>query len=235
MAVSERANRVTTTVLSWVGGYVDTAGFLGLNGLFTAHVTGNLVVAGSEIAGAGGEAVWVRLAVIPVFIAAVALTTVLSRLRVGGAAHFLMLEAVLLLLFALVSVRLIPHGQHKVDPTTMFLSGAIGVFALGIQNGLMREKLGKLTPTTIMTGNLTQFTIDAAALLVLLVRPMAENAAAERQEARARLQRFGGTLLGFIAGAACGAYFMRAIGFWALLLPALAALLLALWMISRSE
>ena len=30
-------------LLSVNGGFVDTAGFLGLQGLFTAHVTGNFV------------------------------------------------------------------------------------------------------------------------------------------------------------------------------------------------
>ena len=29
---------IATAVLSWVAGYVDTAGFLRLNGLFTAQV-----------------------------------------------------------------------------------------------------------------------------------------------------------------------------------------------------
>jgi uncharacterized membrane protein YoaK (UPF0700 family) len=37
-------------ILSWVAGYPNTSGFLRLNGLFTAHITGNLIVAGAEIA-----------------------------------------------------------------------------------------------------------------------------------------------------------------------------------------
>jgi uncharacterized membrane protein YoaK (UPF0700 family) len=32
------------------GGYVDTAGFLALQGLFTAHVTGNFVTLGASLA-----------------------------------------------------------------------------------------------------------------------------------------------------------------------------------------
>ena len=31
------------------GGYVDTAGFLALQGLFTAHVTGNFVTIGAAL------------------------------------------------------------------------------------------------------------------------------------------------------------------------------------------
>ena len=40
-------------LLSFTAGYVDTAGFLALQGLFTAHVTGNFVTLGASLA-------WVR-------------------------------------------------------------------------------------------------------------------------------------------------------------------------------
>ena len=35
--------------LSLLAGYVDTAGFLALHGLFTAHVTGNFVTMGAAL------------------------------------------------------------------------------------------------------------------------------------------------------------------------------------------
>ena len=37
-------------LLSFNAGLVDTAGFLGLQGLFTAHVTGNFVTLGAALA-----------------------------------------------------------------------------------------------------------------------------------------------------------------------------------------
>jgi len=55
----QQQERLLTGILGWVGGYVDTLGFIGLNGLFTAHVTGNLIVAGAEVVGTGEEGVWV--------------------------------------------------------------------------------------------------------------------------------------------------------------------------------
>src|SRR5689334_8131754 len=36
-------------LLSFNGGFVDTAGFIGLQGLFTAHVTGNFVTLGASL------------------------------------------------------------------------------------------------------------------------------------------------------------------------------------------
>src|SRR3569623_2879441 len=41
------------TLLAFNGGVVDTAGFLGLHGLFVAHVTGNFVTKGAAIVGGG--------------------------------------------------------------------------------------------------------------------------------------------------------------------------------------
>lgn len=41
---------LTPLLLSLNAGYVDTAGFLALQGLFTAHVAGNFVTLGASIA-----------------------------------------------------------------------------------------------------------------------------------------------------------------------------------------
>jgi uncharacterized membrane protein YoaK (UPF0700 family) len=37
------------TLLGFNGGFVDTAGFLGLQGLFTAHVTGDFVTLAAAV------------------------------------------------------------------------------------------------------------------------------------------------------------------------------------------
>jgi uncharacterized membrane protein YoaK (UPF0700 family) len=42
----------TPDLLTLNGGYVDTAGYLALQGLFTAHVTGNFVIAWGGLRGA---------------------------------------------------------------------------------------------------------------------------------------------------------------------------------------
>src|SRR4051795_11744998 len=68
-------------VLSLTAGYVDTAGFLALQGLFTAHVTGNFVTLGASLA-LGTSGALAKLLALPIFCAVVIairlLNTVLS-------------------------------------------------------------------------------------------------------------------------------------------------------------
>ena len=226
MTGAVRDERVATAILSWVAGFVDTAGFLRLNGLFTAHVTGNLVVAGAELAGARGEAVWVRLGVLPVFVAAVVLTSVFARTRSARLSNLLWLEVLALLLFAVIGIKIIPTDQQVVNTQMMFTVGAVGVFAMGVRNALMRESLSSLAPTTVMTGNLTQFVIDWTRLN--FIHDYDRSNSASTEDIRQRTRKFGSALVGFVVGAAFGAFFMQTIGFWSIFLPAIATALLAL-------
>ena len=67
------------TLLSFNGGYVDTAGFLALQGLFTAHVTGNFVTFGASVA-LGTSGAVTKLLALPTFCAVVVLARLLSHL-----------------------------------------------------------------------------------------------------------------------------------------------------------
>src|SRR5271170_4384132 len=58
------------TLLSFNGGYVDTVGYLSLQGLFTAHVTGNFVTIGAALV-FGTSGVVAKLLALPVFCATV--------------------------------------------------------------------------------------------------------------------------------------------------------------------
>ena len=78
-------------LLSLNGGYVDTAGFLALHGLFTTHVTGNFVTLGAALVQGSSGAV-AKLLALPVFCVVVAGVRLLSvalaakRLPTGRAA-----------------------------------------------------------------------------------------------------------------------------------------------------
>ena len=62
---------------SFTAGYVGTAGFLALQGLFTAHVTGNFVTLGASLA-LGTSGAVAKLLALPVFCAVVIAVRILS-------------------------------------------------------------------------------------------------------------------------------------------------------------
>jgi len=218
---------VSAALLSAVAGYVDTAGFLALYGLFTAHVTGDLVTAGAIVAERLRFGASARLAMIPTFMASVAATALFARaIRRRGNAPLVALLALMTLAlatFCATGVALRPFAKGP-DEWSVMLIGATGVIAMGVQNTLMRDALRTLSPTTIMTGNLTQFTID----LVEILLPMGGGDGGEgdlqkrtrvRTEVTARLVKFGLPLGGFVLGAALGARLTSSFGLWSIALP----------------
>src|SRR6266478_693597 len=74
----ERVGRVLPTVLSLIAGSADAIGFIGLGGLFTAHVTGNLVVLVAHVV-AGRKASVAAMMSVPVIVLALGLTRLLTR------------------------------------------------------------------------------------------------------------------------------------------------------------
>ncbi|MFP3571083.1 DUF1275 family protein, partial [Paraburkholderia sp. SIMBA_030] len=65
-------------LLSFTGGYVDTAGFLALGGLFTAHVTGNFVTLGAALI-SGTSGIIAKLLALPVFCLTIFLPRYVTR------------------------------------------------------------------------------------------------------------------------------------------------------------
>ena len=205
--------RAVAALLSFNGGFVDTAGFLGLQGLFTAHVTGNFVTLGAALV-FGTHGVIAKLLALPEFIVVVALA------RLAGAAlaarglpalRFLLAGKVLLLLaFFALAVLLGPFPDS--DAPAGLVTGFAGIAAMAIQNAVQRVHLGSLPPTTIMTGNTTQAVLDA----VDLVRGVNPDQAAA---VRARFGRTLASILYFAAGCAVAAALYLWIGFWSLAVP----------------
>ena len=221
-------------MLAAVSGFVDTAGFVGLDGLFTAHVTGNLVIAGARIAThhaeetALAEGTLVRLVALPVFALTAAATCLLARrLRHLGRAilpALLFLEATLLAAFAGAAYHL--HGSGNLGGAhALLISGSLGVAAMSVQNVLMREALPRLAPTTVMTGNFTQAVLDLIRLVI------GERPSPGKQSSRAVWL----ALLGFVAGSAVGAYAILHVGFSSLFWPACVVAALGVTRMRRSN
>src|SRR6266481_4760775 len=69
--------KLLPSVLSVIAGSVDVISFVGLGGLFTAHITGNLVILAAHVVSGGAAPLAVMLSV-PTFIVVLVLTRLLA-------------------------------------------------------------------------------------------------------------------------------------------------------------
>ncbi len=67
----------TSIILSFVAGYADTSTFVGADGLFSSHVTGNFVIFAYDIVTNQIAGSWIKLIAFPVFILAVFISTLI--------------------------------------------------------------------------------------------------------------------------------------------------------------
>ena len=183
-----------SVLLTLVAGFCDTVTFVAADSLFSAHVTGNFIVFAYDVVHHVDAHAWTKLVSFPVFVAAV-----VAGRWIGGRAQsryaLLLWEAGLLLVAGgLVLALLLLHDRTVF---LMQLAAMLVVFAMGLQNAFGRlfakETYG---PTTVMTGNVTQATLDVVAWLRTTGAP-AEQAAGLRKQ----LLVIGAFLLGCLAGA----------------------------------
>lgn len=150
-----RFERRLPPLLSVIAGMVDVIGFLSL-GLFTAHITGNLVVMAALLVRRGLPNMAQVLSV-PVFVIAVAAVWLIAKAsKKRGPAlarpllliQFLLLTCVLIL-SVIYSPTVNPHGWMSV------VIAMIAVSAMACQFALLRVSLPVAPSTAVMTGNLT--------------------------------------------------------------------------------
>jgi uncharacterized membrane protein YoaK (UPF0700 family) len=211
------AARLLPFVLSLIAGSVDVIGFLGLDGLFTAHITGNLVVLAAHIVARSDASVSLVISV-PVFVVALSATRLLAaRLELSGVAPLIPL---LFLQFVLICGFLFIAGaaDPRVDANTpgMIVAAMFGVSAMAVQNGLVRIALPGAPSTAVLTTNITLLTIDLWDILL---------GQRDAGKARDRSKRTSPAVAGFLLSCALGAWCEAAIGLRALVLPASFALL----------
>ncbi|MBE9108013.1 DUF1275 domain-containing protein [Nodosilinea sp. LEGE 07298] len=215
-------------MLSWVAGFVDTSAFIILFGIFTAHVTGNIALAGYEFVMADEESVITHLLMIPAFMVSVAGTSLLARYarkkKWPVFAILLAAEAVALTTFLIVGVNLSPALIFSIQEEYILPIGITGVVAMGIQNALMKEAKGvfkSYIPTTVMTGNTTQLTIDLVQVAVSKLAPSGdEKASLAAAESIERMGRILPIMAGFALGGLGATYFVLiSETWWSLVIP----------------
>ena len=205
-------------VLSVIAGATDIIGVLGLNGLFMAHITGNLVLLAAHVV-AGTRVIVSYVLSVPVFMLVLLAAGVIARSieRSGRASlqPLLRLQLLALMVFFLLSVTAGPWTDP--DALLAIIAGMCGVAAMAVQNALAQVAL-KNTPTTaVMTTNITRLMLD---LGVVLVGGNATDVASAKRRALDTLP----VVVGFVIGCALGAAGESAMGMWSLMLPTALAL-----------
>jgi len=211
---------VMSALLSFVAGYADTTTFICANRLFSAHVTGNFVVFVYSVVTDAHLSVWMNLFSFPCFVAAVAASSwIVNSSKSPG--NVLRIEALLLLVSGMIAVIL--NLANMETNFAIFLLAMLIVFAMGLQNGF-----GKLYPyttysaTTIMTGNVTQITLD---FMRHIKRPN------RTVELRKGLRRQGLVIGFFFTGCLIGGIISHFTGLPAIILPGL--IMLFFWQMRK--
>jgi uncharacterized membrane protein YoaK (UPF0700 family) len=201
-------------LLSVTAGCTDVIGFLGLNGLFVSHITGNLVVLAAHIA-VGIKAETSKILAVPVFVVVVSLTTLaangLAAIGLASLRPLLLLQFVLLCGFLVLCVAAGP----EVDPNTynVVAAGMVGVSAMAVQNALVQISVPGAPSTAVMTTNVTHFAIDVG-------RVLRGGDPADVARARNRAVHTLRVIVGFSIGCGIGAACEVMFGLWSLALPA---------------
>jgi uncharacterized membrane protein YoaK (UPF0700 family) len=143
-------------VLSFVAGSVDVISFLGLDGLFTAHITGNLVVLAAHIL-ARGEATLALVISVPLFVIMLAATRVLAAAldRSGTPSLSVLLFVQFALLCAFLGICIAAGSGVSASAPSMIIAGMLGVSAMAVQNALVRISLAGAPSTAVLTTNIT--------------------------------------------------------------------------------
>ena len=146
---------VVLLALTLVSGLIDAVSYLGLGRVFTANMTGNVVILGFAAAGAPGFSVpHTATSLAGFLLGAVAGGRVAARFGGGPRRTWarLTLAAEALLVGVAAAVAFVWPGTNA----TRYALIALTAFALGLRNATVRKlRIADLTTTTVLTMTLT--------------------------------------------------------------------------------
>jgi uncharacterized membrane protein YoaK (UPF0700 family) len=209
-------------LLSVIAGMVDLTGFFTLGHIFTAHITGNLVVAAAA-AVHGGTFNLAQALAIPVFMLALAVVWLIAQAshRRGASLARLLLLVQFLLLAAVLIFSVVTKPSANPHGLMAGIAVMIAVSAMACQYALLRLAIPGAISTAVMTGNLTNTVLSLMDMLSYRRPLMTVDAG--------RLKRSLHLLFGFLVGCIVAATAISLLADWAWSLPvALAAVAVAL-------
>jgi uncharacterized membrane protein YoaK (UPF0700 family) len=147
--------------LTLVSGLVDAVSYLGLGRVFTANMTGNVVVLGFAAAGAPGFSMTASLTSLGVFLigavaAGRAARRIASRIRLLTAAMVTEVVAVSAAAAIAYLASTVATGWGR------YTTIAILAFAMGVRNAVIRHLSVRDMTTTVLTQTLTGLAADSS-------------------------------------------------------------------------
>jgi uncharacterized membrane protein YoaK (UPF0700 family) len=203
----------TAILMSGIAGFVDVFAFVAVSRLFTAHITGNIVIAIAEII-YHSPSFLSKLIALPVFMLIAMITAAVIE-HFGRSKRLLsklfLLEAVLLTAFMVIGAFVVPQGD--VRSWQYIFTGMIAVSAMAVHNTLLRTFMTSFPPCTVMTGNFCQFTVDLVSYYFgkKLAYPLESL-----KNSLKGIKIYGSVLVSFCIGGILAAIGVTTIGFWML-------------------
>lgn len=204
-----------TLVLTIIAGYCDSITFVAADKIFSAHVTGNFIVFAYQMIKGTDSDAWIKLLTFPIFMLSVMAGGWISA-KFSNKNFLLFCEGIILLLGGVLAYSLGYIDNAEVT-WPMYLVTMIVVFAMGLQNAFgklfAKETYG---PTTMMTGNVTQFALDIRSFC---------NSGFKNADFRAGINKGLITLGGFLTGCILGAWIGQLFGLVGIVLPGITMLI----------
>ena len=204
----ERVLLTPLMVLTFTTGIIDAVSYVGLGRVFTANMTGNLVLSGFALGGAEGLSMQRPIVAIATFaVGAFAAGLLINRIRRSPAELFVLatvVEAMILSVAAAVGF------SYTIAPPVhiVFVLIVLTAIAMGIRNAIVRKLAVPDITTTVVTMALAGLAADS---------PLVQGTATRRGRKIA-------SIVGIISGAIVGTILLRT---WGLGAPLAAAAALA--------
>lgn len=146
-------------ILAFIGGFVDAAGYIKYNGLFTSSITGNLVVATASVYAPYGV---VSRTLVSVGFMVGAFSSVAVSLRLKLASLWkhrsisMVLYSIELLVYVLIIILGMIYDEHinsdaPLSDWRLVLLASITGLSMGLHNGAAKETIANCPSTTVMT------------------------------------------------------------------------------------
>jgi len=225
----EALKAAVAVVLTFVAGYVDAVGWLSLDRVFTAQMSGNFVLLAVHIVAGEKDRVLLQADAICAFFLGLVITG--SIIEIGMRRRMqrifivaLVVEFVLLAVFAAGTYQMKPafSGEEEQAPWWVYALIAVIAFAMGTQNTSLRMAGILSVFTTHVTGAISGLSQEIIVCVFALLAPrsrkepkggFASGALQEKHgEAVKNIVRSTLLLAGFFAGAFAGASAAKAVG-----------------------